>query len=84
MSDQATSVDFPQPSIGRIVHFHTPSSDEPRAALVLGNIDPSGRYGTCALKVFNIVGNDVVVDNVIYDTKRADDAANWWTWPPRV
>lgn len=82
MSDQ--SVDFMQPSVGRIVHFFSSDSEGPSAAMVLGKIDPSGRYGTCTLKVFSLEGKDVVVDNVIYVTKKDDDAACWWAWPPRV
>lgn len=82
MTDLApASVTFMQPTVGRIVHFFTPDSPEPRAAIILAAQDPSGRYGTSKLEVF---GTHEIVENVLYIEKRADDSPNWWAWPPRV
>jgi hypothetical protein len=78
--DRGRLIVSPQPSIGRIVHYHsygTPAGEylpEPRAAIVTA-VEP-----TVALCVLNPTGMFFNVDVPFAE----EPTPGHWSWPPRV
>jgi hypothetical protein len=68
------------PTVGRIVHYHTVESTQPKAAIIVA-VDGE----RCDLHVFDLNPSACMCDSVLRLVPFSESPENGrWTWPPRA